>query len=95
MKVAVVGGGPAGSLVAYHVARAGGSATVFDASHPREKPGGGGVTAKALALLPPAPAHDPLPARFVTACRFEAKASTCRSRSRWRSLPGARWTAGF
>ncbi len=74
MKVAVVGGGPAGSLVAYHVARAGGSVTVFDASHPREKPCGGGVTAKALALLPPAPAHDPLPARFVTACRFESSA---------------------
>lgn len=72
MRVAVVGAGPAGSLLAYHLARDGAAVTVFDASHPREKPCGGGVTAKALALLPPAPADDPLPARFVEACRFES-----------------------
>lgn len=72
MKVAVVGAGPAGSLVAYHLARDGASVTVFDASHPREKPCGGGLTAKALALLPPAPAGDPLPARRIDACRFES-----------------------
>ena len=46
--------------------------TLFDASHPREKPCGGGVTGKALALLPPASAGDPLPARWVRACRFES-----------------------
>ena len=46
--------------------------TVFDASHPREKPCGGGVTGKALALLPPSPANDPLPARWVDSCRFES-----------------------
>jgi flavin-dependent dehydrogenase len=45
--------------------------TIFDASHPREKPCGGGLTARALDLLPPAPAGDPLPARFVESCRFE------------------------
>ena len=39
---------------------------LFDASHPREKPCGGGVTGKALALLPPAPADDPLPARYAS-----------------------------
>ncbi|HEY8232661.1 MAG TPA: NAD(P)/FAD-dependent oxidoreductase [Vicinamibacteria bacterium] len=72
MKVAVVGAGPAGSLLSYHLARSGASVTAFDASHPREKPCGGGVTAKALALLPPAPPADPLPARFVEACRFES-----------------------
>jgi geranylgeranyl reductase family protein len=72
MKVAIVGAGPAGSLAAYHLARDGAAVTVFDASHPREKPCGGGVTSKALALLPQAPPDDPLPARFVSDCRFES-----------------------
>ena len=48
--------------------------TLFDASHPREKPCGGGLTGKALAALPEEPAADPLPARHVAACRFEAGA---------------------
>jgi flavin-dependent dehydrogenase len=72
MNVAVVGGGPAGASLACLLARDGARVTVFDASHPREKPCGGGVTAKALALLPPAPADDPLPGRRVSACRFES-----------------------
>ena len=72
MKVAVVGAGPAGALLAHDLARDGAAVTVFDASHPREKPCGGGLTAKALALLPPAPADDPLPVRWVDACRFES-----------------------
>ena len=72
MKVAVVGGGPAGALLACHLARDGAAVTLFDASHPREKPCGGGLTAKALALLPAAPANDPLPVRWVEACRFES-----------------------
>jgi flavin-dependent dehydrogenase len=71
MNVAIVGAGPAGSLLAYHLARDGASVTIFDASHPREKPCGGGLTAKALALLPPAPDDDPLPARPIVACRFD------------------------
>jgi flavin-dependent dehydrogenase len=45
---------------------------VFDASHPREKPCGGGVTGKALALLPPPPVSDPLPARWVSSCTFDS-----------------------
>lgn len=72
MKVAVVGAGPAGSLLALHLARSGIRVTIFDASHPREKPCGGGVTGKALALLPPAPPNDPLPARWIHSCRFES-----------------------
>jgi flavin-dependent dehydrogenase len=72
MNVAVAGAGPAGSLLAFRLARDGARVTVFDASHPREKPCGGGVTAKALALLPDAPADDPLPSRPVDACRFES-----------------------
>jgi flavin-dependent dehydrogenase len=72
MKVAVVGAGPAGSLLALQLARDGAGVTVFDASHPREKPCGGGVTSRALRLLPPAPPHDPLPARRVESCRFDS-----------------------
>jgi flavin-dependent dehydrogenase len=72
VRIAVVGAGPAGSVFAYHAAAGGADVTVFDASHPREKPCGGGLTAKALGLLPPADAFDPLPARQVLACRFES-----------------------
>lgn len=68
----MIGAGPAGALLAHHLARDGASVTVFDASHPREKPCGGGLTVKALALLPAAPAGDPLPVRWVDACRFES-----------------------
>jgi flavin-dependent dehydrogenase len=72
MNVAVVGGGPAGALLAWHLAKDGARVTVFDASHPREKPCGGGLTRRALRLLPPAPAHDPLPAREIDVCRLES-----------------------
>jgi flavin-dependent dehydrogenase len=74
VRVAIVGAGPAGALLGYHLARDGAEVTVFDASHPREKPCGGGLTGKALALLPQAPADDPLPVRWVDACRFESGA---------------------
>ena len=74
MNVAVVGGGPAGSLLAWRLAGDGATVTVFDHSHPREKPCGGGLTARALDRLPPAPAGDPLPVRQVDRCRFESGA---------------------
>ena len=51
MKVAVVGAGPAGSLLAWRLASEGAAPTVFDASHPREKPCGGGLTGRTLALV--------------------------------------------
>jgi flavin-dependent dehydrogenase len=72
VRIAIVGAGPAGSLLAWHLARAGAEATLFDASHPREKPCGGGVTPAALPLLPPAPVADPLPGRRVDVCRFDS-----------------------
>jgi len=72
MNIAVVGAGPAGARAAWRFARDGARVTVFDASHPREKPCGGGLTAKALGLLPPAPAGDPLPVRYVDRCRFDS-----------------------
>ncbi len=43
-SVAVVGAGPAGSFCAERLARAGFAVSIFDPSHPREKPCGGGVT---------------------------------------------------
>ena len=49
--VAVVGAGPAGAWTAHELARRGARVLMFDASHPREKPCGGGVTRRALALL--------------------------------------------
>ena len=49
--VAIVGAGPAGAWAAYALARAGARVAIFDASHPREKPCGGGVTGRALALV--------------------------------------------
>jgi geranylgeranyl reductase family protein len=49
--VAVAGAGPAGAFAAYRLARAGARVAVVDASHPREKACGGGVTGRALELL--------------------------------------------
>jgi flavin-dependent dehydrogenase len=74
MKVGVVGAGPAGALLAWRLALDGADVTVYDASHPREKPCGGGVTGKALDLLPPAPEGDPLPVRLVDRCRLDSGA---------------------
>src|SRR5258708_11853203 len=74
MKVAVVGAGPAGALAALRLAGDGAGVAVFDASTPRETPCGGGLSAKALRLLPAAPADDPLPVRRLGRCRFDSGA---------------------
>ncbi|HVR70309.1 MAG TPA: NAD(P)/FAD-dependent oxidoreductase [Vicinamibacteria bacterium] len=74
MKAAVVGGGPAGALLSFHLARDGAAVTLYDHSHPREKPCGGAFTPRALDLLPEAPADDPLPVRRVHGCRFDSGA---------------------
>ena len=51
--VAVVGGGPAGSVTAYRLADAGAHVLLVDkATFPRDKPCGGGVTGRAARLLP-------------------------------------------
>jgi geranylgeranyl reductase family protein len=51
MRIAIIGAGPAGAMAAVRLARAGASVALFDPSHPREKPCGGGLTGRALALV--------------------------------------------
>lgn len=70
MDVAVIGAGPAGAWAAYRLARRGARVTIFDPSHPREKPCGGGVTGRALAIVESAIDRAALPAVAVRAARF-------------------------
>jgi geranylgeranyl reductase family protein len=67
----IAGAGPAGAIAARDLSRAGAKVALIDGSHPREKPCGGGVTARALALAgaPPAEAH------LVDRAIFEAAGS--------------------
>lgn len=50
--IAIVGGGPAGAYLGYLLGRKGIPATIYDDSHPREKPCGGGITPSALERFP-------------------------------------------
>src|SRR4051794_37910261 len=68
--VAIVGGGPAGARAAYVLARHGARVTIFDGSHPREKPCGGGVTGRALALVEDALAPDAFARTAIRRARF-------------------------
>src|SRR4029450_7006474 len=72
----IVGAGPAGDRAAYVLARGGVRVTIVDGSHPREKPCGGGVTGRALAIVAsglPAPRGPPVrPARFIDAATLES-----------------------
>lgn len=51
-EVAIVGGGPAGATAARCLAAGGARVILFDHSHPREKPCGGGISGKARGMLP-------------------------------------------
>ena len=70
LDVIVVGAGPAGSWLAYRLASAGARVAIYDPSHPREKPCGGGVTGRALALVAPA-LRQPLPSVAIGGAVFE------------------------
>src|SRR5258707_2921845 len=70
MDVAIIGAGPAGCRAAALLAARGARVTIFDASHPREKPCGGGVTGRALALVADALAETALPASTIRRARF-------------------------
>jgi geranylgeranyl reductase family protein len=72
----VAGAGPAGAVAARDLARQGARVALVDGSHPREKPCGGGVTGRALALV-----GATLPAaagRAIDAVTFEAGARNAR-----------------
>jgi geranylgeranyl reductase family protein len=70
MDAAIIGAGPAGAWAAYRLARLGARVTIFDGSHPREKPCGGGVTGRALALVGAALAETPGPVCRIATARF-------------------------
>ena len=76
VDVAVVGAGPAGARLAWRLARDGARVALFDASHPREKPCGGGVTGRALALVEDAIAVGALPGVAVSHAVFSAPGCT-------------------
>jgi len=77
--VAIVGAGPAGSWTAWLLARRGARVMLFDGSHPREKPCGGGVTARAMSLVADALPRHALPSVPVTSACFldTARARRC------------------
>jgi len=68
--VAIVGAGPAGAWAANRLAHAGVNVALFDASHPREKPCGGGITGRALELVRPAVRPDALSAVKIRGASF-------------------------
>lgn len=70
--VAIVGAGPAGAWAAFCLASNGARVALIDGSHPREKPCGGGVSARALKLLDRLPGGMVPPAVDVTRAHFAA-----------------------
>lgn len=67
----IVGGGPAGSLAAYRLARGGARVAIVDGSHPREKPCGGGITGRALEAVRDAIDWRAVPGVAIDAATFE------------------------
>lgn len=70
--VIIAGAGPAGAVAARDLARSGARIALVDGSFPREKPCGGGVTARALALVTADQGAIAAPARIIRRVVFEA-----------------------
>ena len=91
-EVAIVGAGPAGARAAYVLARGGARVTIFDPSHPREKPCGGGVTGRALALVGDALAGPDgstrWPSQVIRSARFSRLRAVGASASQVRGVAG-------
>src|SRR5829696_194595 len=68
--IAVVGGGPAGAWTSFLLATRGARVAILDGSHPREKPCGGGLSARALELLRPLGPSRALPGVVIAAGKF-------------------------
>ena len=66
----VVGAGPAGCWAARTLATLGARVTIVDGAHPREKPCGGGVTGRALAIVSNAIDRSHLPRCGISTARF-------------------------
>ncbi len=73
--VAIVGAGPAGAWAALKLAEDGARVSIFDASHPREKPCGGGLTGRALTLLAGVIGKTPLQAVVVRSAQIDGEGS--------------------
>jgi geranylgeranyl reductase family protein len=74
--VAIVGAGPGGAWTACCLARRGANVLLIDPSHPREKPCGGGITARALALVAGAFDGRHLPSVTIQSARFAASSTS-------------------
>ena len=66
VDVVIVGAGPAGCRAAISLTRRGARVALVDGSHPREKPCGGGITSRALALV-----RDAIDAERLSAVRID------------------------
>jgi geranylgeranyl reductase family protein len=69
-EIAIVGAGPSGAWTAALLARRGARVALIDPSHPREKPCGGGVTGRALALVATAVSEATLRNVRIRSARF-------------------------
>lgn len=74
--VAIVGAGPAGAWAARALASAGARVVILDASHPREKPCGGGITGRALELIQAVVGHGSCAGVVADSVHFEADGSS-------------------
>ena len=85
MRIAIIGAGPAGAMAAFTLARAGASVSLFDASHPREKPCGGGLTGRALGLVSDIIDIAALPCVTIASALVESAHRDARARSESRA----------